>query len=305
MEESLELRSLRRALKSNAGVDEALRAYFLAASAASQEVRDAMLRALAEPVAQSDCDRAGSIALIAGAIVERGGDPRAFPPAVFDALLEQLLRITAHDDELELPDGYYLLERAAMACLSRSLELRNTLPQKAKLRAAIRRYSERYGFLGKMLAVLDGEPIIVLHPSTGRGFRLVIGGIPDNFTLHHQLLVALAGDRPEQIPGEVPASTGSVSSTWQLACWTGLLPDGGIDNAHYNRDWIWNEGVPEDITPFEGTRVVLIGSGISRGWNAGLVFAAMPPMLRREGLMEKAEVQALLGRILRARPLPS
>ena len=175
-----------------------------------------------------------------------------------------------------------------MACLSRSAELRRTLPQKAALTARLRRYSERYGFLGKMLAVLDDEPLVVLHPKTARGFRFVMGGIADNFQLHLLLLAALAGEGPDQIPGTVPpteavaaSSDGvmegtppAVQSRWQLANWFALRADAEIDVEDKDKSWIWNEGVPADIAPFEGSRVVLIGpSTIQRGWRAGRAFS--------------------------------
>jgi hypothetical protein len=294
-----EIDALKQALERGAGVDDQLRSYYEAATVAEPAKRDALLTGLHALIAQSECERAGALAIIAGAIVERGGDPRVFPGAVFDHLLRELGTIEGPDDERELPEGYYLLERAAMACLSRSIERRGALPQKSALRAAIQRYSERYGFLGKMLAVLDGEPLVVLHPSTGRGFRFRIGGIADNFELHRLLIEKLAGDGAEQVPN--PGSSSS-NSNWQLANWTGLLPDGTIDAKNYNRDWIWNEGVPADIAVFEGTRIILVGaSTIARSWNAGRVFGGMAAVLDLEGVIARDEVEALLARIVAAR----
>jgi hypothetical protein len=293
-----ELDALKQALDRGEGVDERMRAVFEAATVAEPSTRDTLLAGLGPFIAQSECELAGRLAIIAGAIVERGGDPRAFPGAVFDALLRELRTIEAGDDEHELPEGYYLLERAAMACLSRSVEMRASLPQKAALRAEIKRYSERYGFLGKMLAVIDGEPLVVLHPSTARGFRFRMGGIADNFELHALLIARLAGEGAGKIPN--PGSSSS-SSQWQLANWTGLLPDRTIDSKNYSRDWIWNEGVPADIATFEGMRIVLIGpSTISRSWSAGRVFSGMAAVLELEGPMQEAETESLLARVLAA-----
>ena len=260
-------------------------------------------------------EKMGSVALMAGAIVEIGGDPMDFPPAVFDRIGEMLATIEPRpegEDPFELPEAFYEFERAAMAALSRSVELRSTLPQKAHLRSLIRRYSERYGFLGKMLAVLDAEPLVVLHAPTGRGWRFRMGGIADNFQLHLLLMGALAGTGDDRIEGKPPsplavaASTdgdpgkgGSVHSSWQLANWFALRPGGVIDKDDYNRSWIWNEGVPADIVPFEGTRVVLIGpTTIQRGWNASRIFSGMRGTLVNEGRLDDASASALVGRIL-------
>jgi hypothetical protein len=39
-------------------------------------------------------------------------------------------------------------------------------------------------WLEGLTAVLDDEPLIVLDPASGRGFRLTMSGIGDNFQLH-------------------------------------------------------------------------------------------------------------------------
>jgi|GEM_PF-2644380 len=258
-------------------------------------------------------ERLADVAMLAGAIVEIGGNPHDFPGAVFDRLAGMLGEIPQDaGDELELPAHYYLFERAAMACLQRSPELRRTLPQRALLEGRIRRYSERYGFLGKMLSVLDDEPLLVLHPASDRGFRFRMSGIADNFQLHLLLLGALAGNGPGRIEGIVPAaaavaaaSDGETSSgltaqsTWQLANWFALRPDRLIDlmtdTNDYLRSWIWNEGVPAEIARFDGQRVVLIGSSpIHRSWNVQRVFPAMHGRLVREADLPSAEARRLL-----------
>jgi hypothetical protein len=48
-------------------------------------------------------ERAAHVAVLAGALVELGADPRVFPPAVFDWLLAQLDTSRAPDDDRELP----------------------------------------------------------------------------------------------------------------------------------------------------------------------------------------------------------
>jgi hypothetical protein len=301
-----ELAALERAVDAATGLEEAIGDYYRAAVAADAVEREAMLAALDGVMRGRPSERVSFIAVLAGAIVEDGADPRAYPAAVFDHLVELLGLIDGEDDEAELPAAFYDLERGAMACLSRSSQLRRALPQKAALEARICRYQERYGFLGKMLAVLDGEPLLVLHPSTSRGFRFEISGIADNFELHRLLLEVLAGGGPDEIQGVAPsADADAVASDWQLANWFALRPGGTIDTKNYHESWIWNEGVPADIACFEGLRIVLIGpSTIQRSWDAGRVFSAMVGTLEAAGSMDSKEVEALLARLMVAANAP-
>lgn len=306
--------ALTRALES--GDDASLRAafgdYFRGAQTASPGQRDEMLAALDPVLRAHAAEDVGSIAILAGALVEVGGSPLAFPSAVFDHLLA-FLRAIPDDREFELPEAFYELERGAMACLSRSAELRRTLPHKPAMLAAIRRYDERYGFLGKMLRVLDDEPLVVLHPATERGFVVRIAGIADNFQLHLLLHAALAG--PDRIPGERPTAAAiaassdgevgrdrpQVSSRWQLADWTGLRSDGTVETRDQKRGWIWNEGMPAEIALFEDRRIVLIGeSQWVRGWPAGRCFSGMIGRAVLEETLPGDDVRALLDRIVRA-----
>lgn len=261
-------------------------------------------------------ERCGQVALLAGALVEIGGAPEDFPGVVFDRLAEMLEGLDVDDEEDGLPECFYAFEQAAMAALSRSPALRRSLPQRARLRANIRRYSERYGFLGKMLAVLDDEALLVVHAPTGRAWRMRIGGIADNFQLHTLLLGALAGEGPDRIAGRAPdaqalaeagggptTGSGSMTSDWQLANGFALRADGTIDSEDRDRNWIWNEGVPEDIEPVGGVRVVLIGpSTYQRGWKPVRVFDGMVGRLEVEGRLPDAEAAALVRSLVAAQP---
>jgi hypothetical protein len=67
--------------------------------------------------------------------------------------------------------------------------------------------------------------------------------------------------------------------------------------------WIWNEGVPADIPPFEGERVVLLGPPpYPRSWTAGRRFPFMVGDLRVERVLARGEVRDLLGRITASVP---
>jgi hypothetical protein len=195
-------------------------------------------------------------------------------------------------------------------------------------------------FLSKLLLVLDDEPLLVLHPESKKGFRCRMGGIADNFQLHTLLmdtLIApepgggrgfmakllgrggetmsglpdgLRGRRPDPASvavarGEGPQEGhGSVVGAWNLYNWTavdpgsGMFGDGPLAGMGH---WIWNEGVPADITPFEGLRIVLLGApAYERSWNSVRLFDALPAYVRVEEMLTPQGVEEWLARLAAA-----
>jgi hypothetical protein len=167
--------------------------------------------------------------------------------------------------------------------------------------------------------VLDDEPIVVLHPGQGKGYRVRISGLADNFQLHTLLADALIGRFPGRwLRGRRPSRAEVVAArdgavhedappaqgAFNLWTWRGLKPDGTLRDSFAGRaHWIWNEGVPADIPPFEGTRVALLGPPpYPRGWTAGRRFPSMVGDLRVEGVLTRGEVRDLLGRIAVSAP---
>ena len=81
--------------------------------------------------------------------------------------------------------------------LAQRKDVRGILPDRSRLTAAteaVRERSDAAHWLHGLLLVLDDEPLIVLHRATGRGFRLTISGVGDNFQLHTLLAAALIGE---------------------------------------------------------------------------------------------------------------
>lgn len=306
-----------------------LEACTASASHLDQAGRRHLLAGLGELIQRAPLEVGGRIAICAGAIIERGADPADLPAAVFERL-EELLDALPREAETETasenqpdpvdpPEAYFDFELAAISCLARSPQARRE--QRAHLWPRIHRYSEVYGFLGRMLSMLDEEGLVVIDVPTGRAWRVVIDGIADNFQLHVLLNGALARS-PRRWPfrfraqegiagtpmdpravascaGGIPANL-HVSSTWQLASWQALKPGGRLEEGHAH--WIWNEGVPADIEPFDGTRVVLVAPGtIQRSWNSGRIFPAVRGALRVERPLTTEEAKDLVGRILSRR----
>jgi hypothetical protein len=171
--------------------------------------------------------------------------------------------------------------------------------------AAVRWEVGDTGFLWKMLQVLE-EELVILAPAYRAGWKVKIGGIGDNFQLHALIGGHLVGSRaegkypgiigtpggPEPPPG-VPLSARALATQTDAPCtgqepgfasgiqlwnWTALRKDGTLpDNPILaSEHFVWNEGIPADIVPFEGTRVVLLGdSFVHRSWNGGRIFPFM------------------------------
>ncbi|MGI5182704.1 hypothetical protein ACQEVZ_41260 [Dactylosporangium sp. CA-152071] len=190
----------------------------------------------------------------------------------------------------------YLCQRA---------DIRAALPQRDRLTAAVEGVAETHGapsWLGGLLRVLDGEQLLVLDrgfAGTGRGFRVTIGGIGDNFQLHTLLAAALIGDPAEGLlPGRPPTAVEAA------AAGTGedLQPAGGLRGnwnlADAHGGWIWNEGTPADIPHLDGVRVVVLDAEpYSRSWDTGRAYPLMTPLLRVDGAVPPEEAAAWLSRV--------
>ncbi|HVT97901.1 MAG TPA: hypothetical protein VHE33_10355 [Acidobacteriaceae bacterium] len=175
------------------------------------------------------------------------------------------------------------------------------------------------------LNLLEKEKVVVLHPALQRGYLIRISNIALNFELHTLLADALIGDpaqgwlagqRPDPrvvaaakdgpfpMPGDRRAdSFPHAEGAFNLWNWRGLQADGqlsqeGIGNTEH---WIWNEGQPIDIQPFEGTRVILLGPApYQRSWNAGRFFPHLSSELEVVEKLSEQQVNDWLTRIVAA-----
>jgi hypothetical protein len=215
-----------------------------------------------------------------------------------------------------------VLERvyvAPIALLSRSKKLRHQVKTRRRLVEIIAQMSRDNvgaGWLEKMFAVLDDEVLLVLHPEQHKGYRLTIEGIASNFDLHTLLAAALIGDPAEgwlegkapdpdvveALQGEPPENPMHTTGSFNLVNYTGLQADGSVSTGVDSRaHWIWNEGIPADITPFEGLRVILLTPPpYVRSWNVGRTFGGMIGRLYVHQILSAEEVQGWLRRLRRS-----
>lgn len=276
----------------------------------------------ADPLLPADAilDRLETVAEGAHAFYEACVKANAFEVEE-EADSDEIMKTIA--DEMPLQAFQWaVLERvyvAPIALLSRSKILRQQTQSRRRLIALITPMSRDNvgaGWLEKMFAVLDDETLLVLHPQQGKGYRVRIEGIASNFDLHTLLAAALIGDPAEgwlegkapdpdvveAIQGEAPEETLHTTGSFNLVNYTGLEPDGTVsaDSGSLGH-WIWNEGVPADITPYEGMRVILLTPPpYVRSWNVGRTFGGMVGRLYVEHVLTSDEVQAWLTRLRRS-----
>jgi hypothetical protein len=161
----------------------------------------------------------------------------------------------------------------------------------------MREHIETAHWLSGLLLVLDDEPLLVLDHATGRGYRVTISGIGDNFQLHTLLAAALIGDESRGLlPGRRPTEAEIAAASDG----EDLTPSGGI-RGNFNLvdaygEWIWNEGRPADIPKLEGVRVVVLDPPpYERSWNAGRAYPLMRPTVTVTGMLPAGEARQWLG----------
>lgn len=178
--------------------------------------------------------------------------------------------------------------------LSQRKDVRVALPDRSRLTAAVeamREHIETAHWLYGLLLVLDDEPLVVLHRATGRGYRVTISGIGDNFQLHTLLAAALIGDESRGLlPGQRPTDTeiAAASDGEDMTPAAGIRGNFNLVDAY--GEWIWNEGRPADIPKLEETRVVVIDPPpYARSWNAGRAYPLMRPTVTVTGMLPPDE----------------
>ncbi|MCI0703996.1 MAG: hypothetical protein L0241_23300 [Planctomycetia bacterium] len=254
------------------------------------------------------------------AVRERANPDEEITEAVIDRHMDDIFQTNRDLACAFIAEQWFSL--GTIAHLSQSKELRAITRSRAELLQLAEEVIAAAGhgnFLTDILRVLDDERLIVLHPGEQKGYEVRISGIADNFQLHTLLADALIGEpgagwlmgtKPD--PAVVAqARDGEINERliatgpFNLWNWTGLQPDGalpsmrlGVDTIRGTPDWIWNEGNPGDILPFEGVRVVLIGPPpYSRSWNACRRFPSMAGSLTVEQILAPDVVRGWLARI--------
>jgi hypothetical protein len=261
---------------------------------------DAILARLPKSLAQAKAYRDVCKAAEAQTAERHGGEP---PKFFFHGAQENANEST---DLSLIWDSLDSLARGANAMLARSVEARKrakAIPEIRNLAWELAEDHEQAGYLAELLEVLDDEVLLVLHPELMLGYWVRIRGVADNFQLHTLLADVVIGDPfAGWIPGVRPNSRVAAAARdrppvpdtlaearFNLFGWRGLQADGTLPTGMDGSDhWIWGEGIPADIEPFQGARVVLLGPPpYARTWN---------PERRFEGMQAEVEVMEKLTR---------
>lgn len=205
----------------DADMGAAAQAFFNAIESASRDDANAALRLLGAHLDFENASRAAFLALVCGALVERGCDPLTIaqpvterlasllessaalakacvdllpeseeqdedPVAVFEKTREQIApRMPQQHAAWEALEQFW---RPAIAVFSVSAEARASARHLREVAAQISEYHEAGHWLCLMLAVLDDEPILAIEPRTTLGILGRISGVVVNFQLNVLLM---------------------------------------------------------------------------------------------------------------------
>jgi hypothetical protein len=305
-------------------------------AATPEEIQPAVLR-LAPVVDQMACGVGADLVKILGNMADMGTDPLPVLPMLVEracAAMEDAARFKelygdppSIEDESAIPeavrrirdvaarhgmapDDAELLAQAWFAgdhwvqpvlYLCQRADVRKALPQRDRLLTAVHNVREDLGtaqWLHGLLLVLDDVALTVVHRTTGRGYRVTIGGIGDNFQLHTLLAARLIG-REDQgwLPGTppTPAMVAAADGTGDPQPRGGILGQFNLVDLHGK--WLWNEGRPADIPVTDGERVVVIDPpAYPRSWNLGRAYPLMKPTVRVDRQLSQQEAHDWLAR---------
>src|SRR5215472_6620241 len=162
----------------------------------------------------------------------------------------------------------------------------------------------RAHWLPGLTRVLDDEPVVVIDHTSGRGFRLTMSGIGDNFQLHTLLADRLIGDPARGLlPGERP------DPAWVAAATT-APPERPFSDAIQRRfrlfdgtgAYIYPEGRPADIAVLGAARLIVLHPPRSDfRWRSGRTYEHMVPSLTLDHVMSAQEARSWRAHVAPAR----
>jgi hypothetical protein len=213
--------TVRDAASTDADMNAAAQSFFNAVGRASLREANDALSTLAGSFSLDDPKRAAFLALVCGALVERGCDPLAIAQPLrqrLQSLLEAAAaladaccaRMPKSEDEDQDPGEAFEQVRQqlasemprenaawealnrfwppAIAVFSVSAPSRAAARGLRDLAAGIADHHEAGHWLRLMLSVLDDEPILVIEPQTALGILARISGVVENFQLNVLLM---------------------------------------------------------------------------------------------------------------------
>ncbi|MGB0930952.1 MAG: hypothetical protein ACPGVB_09260 [Chitinophagales bacterium] len=166
-------------------------------------------------------------------------------------------------------------------------------------------YNSAFHWMSKLFEVLFDEPIIVLELNTKQGFKGKISGIVDNFQLQLLLMglpelndkINIQEEFLDVVKGlHVQQLEQSISGKWNMYNWEYLKnAKSQTSNNKGSEHWIWSEGIPDDISKFNGFRVILLDKpSYSRGLPIQRTFKNLKAEIKIEEKLDQNQVEELL-----------
>lgn len=211
-----------------------------------------------------------------------------------------------------------IFSRPAIAMISRSKRARRAANDEGRMVARLRSFPLHHDmlhWLAQLLSVLDDEKLLVIHPEYQLGYEIEVEGIAGNHQLFVFLEDTLIGDeKAGWLPGDRPRPQVVASAreynqynhatphefAYHYSNWQALNDDGLVDLQRHD-NWIWGEGIPADITAFDGVRVILMSDPpYKRTFGISAIFEGIEPDLRVIRQLPTEEVMNLLNQFKQA-----
>jgi hypothetical protein len=222
-----------------------------------------------------------------------------------------LFRAGMADDRPGATSLYWLGQwtRPTVAALTRDRSSLQRALADQELAAAARALADAGAhWLDVLLGVELGQTWLVLCPLEGRGFRVEVDGIADNFTLHVLLADALSPfdipteDNPPELfdylrgtADDCPRNhiIGSFNLYDFRAAASNIAAPSEVDQEY----WVWGEGNPRDVPQFEGVRTLVVGPPWGRRIiGSDRTFWSLPADVKVVDELTPEETQTILAR---------
>jgi hypothetical protein len=313
---------------------------------------NAALRALADGVQKAGPRGTPILLLAVGALVESGASPEvAWAAAEYD-LIETLNDATWFSEACTYDADNLAIDEAigasgakigkkhpreqahwamlrpriltASACLIRSEKVRKkarALPGLVEAAAGLDELVEEVTWFNHALFMLEDVPLLVLHPETRRGWRMVMNDVTTNLDMFVLLLDALIGDPAKgMLPGTRPNAKAvrvlldpdyepknppEIKVVWNLLGVAGVLEDGSLADPQadrrsgFSRWWVWLESRPINIPLFGDERVVIFQPPVmKREYPIEPTFSSLSPRIQLKSKVPAAEVDRLIAKMI-------
>jgi hypothetical protein len=296
-----------------------VRALFTFVERASRSELDEIIVDLATGLADRDAWRAGCAAISCGILVESGAQPTLVAIPIVERMIAAARDPASTEPHPGVPTALTMFDKAAMAHLCRSIEMRVAARELPGLDAL----TTDVTFTASVLDAVDNLELTVLAPAQQKGYVVRLEAVATNahmFTLLQSALVRadrLAASGPPIDPDIVAIATGEAPHTKRVSDDQRFRFDAwwGIETLTTMRGNL-SSFLPVDASPREipvspnGDRCVLLGPPLlgGRSWDSNF-FLAIHDALRSRAVVVRElsadEVTRYLSALIAANEVAS